>query len=235
MNYKDKNFKLNVKYQIHSIFDNVINLKYENKIYSLFNYNIKKAPYTLILEKDKFIYFKNYCNNFNEIYLDNIEYIEYESTMPLSNKVINTTKIKEYINNFIRPDNIFEKAFQEKRKNKDIINLLGLGMGLTPSGDDYIVGIMAAYYSKNLKINDKFLKITNISKIKTNEISFNYIQNASLRLFKEEIINLILDLNNDNKIKDLLNIGSTSGQDILYGIYDYFIDSENINNILSKL
>lgn len=220
MNYVDKNFIFDVEYKVHSIFENVINLKYGNRIYSIFNENIKKAPYSLILEKNLFDDIKSKLDTY--IKIPKLKCIEYECEMPIINKKHSLDKIYKKIQNFERNDSIFEKAFQERRKNKDLFNIIGLGLGLTPSGDDYIVGIMAAYYSHNLNKPKIFKEIEELAQNRTNEISYNYILNASNKLFKQEIIELIGDLESDEKIENLLNFGSSSGQDIIYGIYDYF-------------
>lgn len=220
MNYVDKNFIFDVEYKVHSIFENVINLKYGNRIYSIFNENIKKAPYSLILEKNLFDDIKSKLDTY--IKIPKLKCIEYECEMPIINKKHSLDKIYKKIQNFERNDSIFEKAFQERRKNKDLFNIIGLGLGLTPSGDDYIVGIMAAYYSHNLNKPKIFKEIEDLAQNRTNEISYNYILNASNRLFKQEIIDLIFDIENEEKICNLLKFGSSSGQDILYGIYDYF-------------
>lgn len=220
MNYVDKNFIFDVEYKVHSIFENVINLKYGNRIYSIFNENIKKAPYSLILEKNLFDDIKSKLDTY--IKIPKLKCIEYECEMPIINKKHSLDKIYKKIQNFERNDSIFEKAFQERRENKDLFNIIGLGLGLTPSGDDYIVGIMAAYYSHNLNKPKIFKEIEYLAQNRTNEISYNYILNASNRLFKQEIIDLIFDIENEEKICNLLKFGSSSGQDILYGIYDYF-------------
>lgn len=227
MNYVDENFIFEIEYEVHSVFDNVINLKYKDKIYSIFNENLKKAPYTLILNKYLFLNLKN--NISSKIYIPKFNCIQYNCTMPIVNrKKHSLNKLYKKIQEFKRSDSIFENAFQEKRKNKDIFNIIGLGLGLTPSGDDYIVGMMAAYYSENDKKPKLFKDLEKLAKNKTNEISYNYILNASNKLFKHEIIELIEDLESDEKIDNLLNFGSSSGQDIIYGIYDYYSNKIDI-------
>lgn len=224
----DENFKFDVEYEIISIFDNVINLKLGDEIYSIFNSNIKKAPYSLILPRNMFLYLKEYIENRKKVYIPFIEAKKYRSILFSSKVKKNISLLEKKIKSFKRENNIFEKEFQKKRKNLDLRNIIGLGIGLTPSGDDYIVGIMAAYYSFNEKKAKLFDVLVDIAKEKTNFISYCYIKNASNRLFKQEIIEAINNLENEKCLDNLANFGASSGQDIMYGIYDYFKCLESI-------
>lgn len=222
MIYIEKNFKMNEKYLVYNIFNNVINLEKDGKIYSIIKEKVGKAPFSMIVDDIQFTYYLEKARKLNELYIDYIENKIIFSSI-LKKKIINKNinLLKDYINDFERQDSIIEKEFQKRRKEKNLIEMIGLGHGLTPSGDDYIVGIMVAYYVQNDKIPYIFKKIVEMAHKKTNLISYNYILNAYNRLFKEEIIDLIYDLENREKIEKLISFGSSSGQDIIYGIYDY--------------
>lgn len=98
---------------------------------------------------------------------------------------------------------------------KDII---GYGIGLTPSADDFVLGILAVYSSldrvfKNLAQACK----TNI--YRTNDISAEMLFHGSEKRFCEPIIELFESPDISETTANLLNIGYSSGHDILCGIY----------------
>ncbi|QDJ12921.1 hypothetical protein CEP45_03230 [Mergibacter septicus] len=217
---KDKNFKLDCTYQVVSIFNNVINLRYQNRIYSIFNQKINKAPYSLIVDDDYFLKLK-YSSN-KTIFIPNLDVEEFSCYLENHNKLIELSCIENKLKSLNREFGLIEIAFQNRRKDGILKDLLGLGIGLTPSGDDYIVGYMAGYYSQHQGILPEFRLLANLAQSKTNEISANYLNNASNRLFKQEILDMVNNISDEDCINNLLNMGFSSGQDILYGIYDYF-------------
>lgn len=107
--------------------------------------------------------------------------------------------------------------------------LIGLGPGLTPATDDFLLGIMASLYYighyfgnhlENLKkiagfmISDLLGRTTLISEI--------MLKNGMRARFNEPIRDLMLAITNSTSINDkcmkLLNIGGTSGSDCAAGI-----------------
>lgn len=218
--YVDSRFKFNCTYKVVSIFNDVINLKYKGFIYSIFNEYIKPAPNTLIVDSNFFEYIKS--NLRQELFIPYLNgevfscYLQYKKYSP------NLSVLKNKVDLLIREDSLVENVFQSMRFNCNLDKLLGLGVGLTPSGDDYIVGYMAGYYSQYKGILSQFNTLSILAKEKTNEISASYIFNASNRFFKQEILDVVNNLDNEYYIEQLIKIGSSSGQDILYGIYDYF-------------
>ncbi|MDR7855286.1 DUF2877 domain-containing protein [Tissierella sp.] len=104
--------------------------------------------------------------------------------------------------------------------------LVGRGIGLTPSGDDFLQGIL--YINeitpilgdifveelKNLIVIDKY----------TTDISINYYKCAFCQMYSSTLINLYNAIKSVNIIEvrkyidELLELGNTSGADILSGI-----------------
>lgn len=221
MNYKDENFKLNTTYEVVSVFNHVINLRLENKIYAIFNEKITKAPYSLILEEKLFNQIKHQINK--TIFIGDINAKTFSCYLnPSDTQHFSLREITPYLQQIKRPAHLLETAFQAKRKQNKFVDLLGLGIGLTPSGDDYIVGYMAGYYWQHAGIHPKFRKLALLAQERTNEISAHYIQNASQRLFKQEILDILQFPQNKKIIEKLAALGASSGVDILYGIHDYF-------------
>jgi preprotein translocase subunit YajC len=104
--------------------------------------------------------------------------------------------------------------------------LLGLGIGLTPTGDDFVVGYLSAVEAG--LIDDKLniresLKHFNIFKL-TTRVSALHVKGALNHSFNGKIVNLYNNLGSNHKkfiksAKELLKIGSSSGLDTLSGIY----------------
>ena len=111
----------------------------------------------------------------------------------------------------------------------DLKNIIGLGRGLTPSGDDFIIGaILAFHYFFNKKFFDKLFKIIfKISELNTNLISFNYIKMALNGYFHNYVKEFLISLNRKSddiilKIEKIMNIGNSSGIDFLTGFFTTF-------------
>jgi len=134
----------------------------------------------------------------------------------------------------------FEKEFVKRMKSsaslilkgeiEDLIEgvsrIKGCGFGLTPSGDDFLVGLLSGLYVKQeIEGNDlsEVRKMIYTNAQGENLISNSYFTTAYQGLFSERFKNFILSLlfeNNDTlifHIKSLLNIGATSGADTLVG------------------
>lgn len=152
----------------------------------------------------------------------------YGSLIPKLNRFIGAFKYRTY-------DDLSEIT-------RDVV---GFGMGLTPSSDDFLCGIMAAllYGSNFTNYNyDYFLDIFGemIQKIKnkTTLISENFLLNSSkgiYPLFMKELCEYLFfeEVYEKQQMRKLvqktLSFGATSGSDILCGIYigtniikDYF-------------
>jgi hypothetical protein len=119
--------------------------------------------------------------------------------------------------------------------------LIGLGPGLTPSGDDFLtgfVGLLTIYIkhsdTKNSgfshKINELQLHVTHcvqdaIKNAKTTHVSIMALRGALEGWFSEPVRTLIIELLSpeknkiNKKINDVVSIGHSSGSDILAGIY----------------
>lgn len=107
------------------------------------------------------------------------------------------------------------------------IGLIGLGSGLTPSGDDFLVGLFTVMNMRNSpsnKYKSFFREILSKAQGLTNEISYMALKKASTGQVRESIIALIHALINGNRqqlvasLEAVLNIGSSSGTDIALGI-----------------
>ncbi|MBI0577455.1 DUF2877 domain-containing protein [Neobacillus cucumis] len=133
--------------------------------------------------------------------------------------------------------NLLEKRtnllFSELLKNRmsaalqHAVSLIGLGPGLTPSGDDFLVGLFTILNMRHSPfISDHFFCEEVVKKAKdlTNDISFMALKKASAGQVRESIIVLVNSLINGKEnelilaLKNVLNIGSSSGTDIALGL-----------------
>ena len=111
---------------------------------------------------------------------------------------------------------------------KGIDTLIGLGPGLTPSGDDFLGGVMISLYSLGFK--EVALKMAHIvlarARFRTNKISFVHLSCAARGEGSAAVHNIILNIyeNSAQKLKacidDIDTIGHTSGWDTLAGIIE---------------
>lgn len=107
------------------------------------------------------------------------------------------------------------------------VSIVGLGPGLTPSGDDFLTGLFTIFNMKNSPFYHyrSFCEdVLQKAKTLTNDISYITLKKASIGKVRESIIsvlNLLLVENDEDlflSLDNLLNIGSSSGTDIALGI-----------------
>lgn len=166
----------------------------------------------------------------------------------------NVMKVKEYINihgvgggikkNFI-PQNPFEAEVSNMLEKRTLllfnelindrissalphaVSLVGLGPGLTPSGDDFLTGLFTIFNMKNSPFYPyrSFCEdVLKKARTLTNDISYMTLKKAASGKVRESIISLLnaILVEDDQdlilSLNKLLNIGSSSGTDIAYGI-----------------
>ncbi len=122
----------------------------------------------------------------------------------------------------------------------EITGLLGLGIGLTPSGDDYLAGLSTFLFVDGhpaRKYRNVFISVLEREKHKTTLLSAITLREAIDQRYRESIhdfINQVVngDLKNiQQPINEIKKIGSSSGCDMLCGMADAFAltryDGEN--------
>jgi len=106
--------------------------------------------------------------------------------------------------------------------------LLGLGPGLTPSGDDFLTGLLAAralYRQHGDLGSDAFaLGVVRLAKTATNPIAYAAIAKAALGEARERVARLVIALGSTTAepvspaLAQVLAIGSSSGTEIAFGV-----------------
>jgi hypothetical protein len=99
------------------------------------------------------------------------------------------------------------------------LSILGLGMGLTPLGDDILTGFILGLNTVG-KTLPWIESLVSEAQKKTSKLSAQNLEDTFLRLYPEIFIQMIEDLfihNNIEGAKSILKLGSTSGAGILTG------------------
>ena len=125
----------------------------------------------------------------------------------------------------------FEQAVlmkNEKEINKRMNQLIGLGLGLTPSGDDYLTGfflVTGMHDYPQLWLNKRLSIAFYQRETQTNMISQTQMAlalkgqaRARLLLLLKEVMQETTSNQLDKRVEEVLKIGSSSGADILRGM-----------------
>lgn len=138
---------------------------------------------------------------------------------------------------------IFERTLSERAKrllealneentngiHQAIFGLIGLGPGLTPSGDDFLVGMICCGHVPGAPFAayaDIFSSAVLKNRLRTNDISYAALLHATRGQMREYVAACINALMYEEDIVSLhmaidrvMQIGSTSGSDICAGLY----------------
>lgn len=223
---------------LHSSFNNGINIKVKDRLIFLGNQKGPSAIYipkdvasTIItISSDKPIIFVNNRLIFKEIALtldfSDAQIISYDLKHVIvpPHTITNCFKLI-YNYNFPIGLNMSTQTFLDTILTQPnlVSYLMGRGQGLTPSGDDILVG-MLSYHMIHPYLTDTFINKIHelIGKKVTTDISINYLKDALNGLFSQQIMDLYLAMaQNKNIIGHLYNIsnfGASSGKDLLCGI-----------------
>lgn len=108
-------------------------------------------------------------------------------------------------------------------------HLIGLGIGLTPSSDDYLVGLSAILLIPGHpleKYRGDFLAALQCAGNNTTLLSKITLEEALHQRYRESVVRLLQHIITEQQpvstqyITDIKNIGSSSGCDMLYGMAD---------------
>lgn len=125
-----------------------------------------------------------------------------------------------------------ENTLLEGTLEEVISGLIGYGPGLTPSGDDFIVGILAVD-SLVPFLSKKVISILEegIKQKRTTDVSIAYLKAALVGEFSTAIVEVIHALSNEAYLFKALNLlsktGHSSGNDTIAGIY-YALINRNV-------
>jgi len=223
-------------------------LLFRQRVITLLNRNGVLLPSAVIVDIDKFPHITSGYFNEDQIILDNM-IIELSNPIDLSLMQTSNPPIKETLDSIrpylkIKSHSIssavlrlegelnnlsgIEKAVSDKQfkiltnsqnPNIAIQHLLGLGFGLTPSGDDFALGVISIF---NILGKDT-------SKIREAVMAYDYPLSQTMLLdaldhhYSKPVYDLISSLSDgvptEIVLSALVKVGHSSGSDILAGIY----------------
>lgn len=243
---------LSQKYQVHSIFKNVVNLSFENHIITIVNNSLCMGPNRILLNDNldfsnlglkigskvivlnKSIILENMILHYEDnnlwIYQDiDLVKTDLEKVKIVVDEMYDIIDKLNCINAFNYHRYIlssseryqFEKinTFLSLPNLSNMKGIVGLGYGLTPLGDDVLVGYMLARnclkkdLDFNLQVLDTALKQTNI-------ISYNILKDTCNQLYSDDFKTLVWDTFVNYELKSyrkIMNYGVSSGIGILSG------------------
>ncbi len=118
--------------------------------------------------------------------------------------------------------NTFMKATDYEKASEELVSLIGLGVGLTPSGDDFLCGVLAGL----ILTGNSDQTFTSILKERislrlnnTNDISRTFLRCALSSHFSKPIKDLVFPASAEDIQASFEAVGHTSGFDSLCGIY----------------
>ncbi|WP_341865655.1 DUF2877 domain-containing protein [Serratia oryzae] len=126
-------------------------------------------------------------------------------------------------------DALFMAVRRNEKPDEAIHSLIGLGIGLTPSGDDYLVGLcvillISGHPAQKYRAN--FLAVLEKAREKTTLLSAITLAEAINQRYRQVISNLVAKIVHDDchriihTINEIKKIGSSSGYDMLHGMAD---------------
>lgn len=119
------------------------------------------------------------------------------------------------------PDPFLTQTETILRTGAPITDLIGLGIGLTPSGDDFLCGVLAGLTLLGLRDSQNFRHLSaEISRnlAKTNAISAAFLRCAMNGQFSEALVTLG-SVSFSQSLQMFHDIGHSSGADTLCGLY----------------
>jgi hypothetical protein len=106
------------------------------------------------------------------------------------------------------------------------VDLIGLGVGLTPSGDDYLVGLLAGFAATGDPVGIELgAAIAALAPARTTTIGASAITHAARGCFTERLHDVLIALaggrltNLATAIEQATAYGATSGSDTLVGLF----------------
>lgn len=176
---------------------------------------------------------KHYIPSFDNLILK-------ANNLSIIKELLQTDQLTEGCINYLKgqPNNLIDtylckniSIFLQELHNHKIkeTKLIGLGFGLTPSGDDFLYGFLLTltlFNHQDYLIIKQYV-MTNLNK--TSFVSKQMFDNYQDGLYNELYYSIIQEINDGNNqtikkmYKKLCDIGHSSGRDFLVGVYQAFV------------
>ncbi|MYL46508.1 DUF2877 domain-containing protein [Virgibacillus halodenitrificans] len=138
-------------------------------------------------------------------------------------EVPKATKKNIYFTPFLTGIKETEQEIKEQKLEAFMEKLVGLGIGLTPSGDDFLTGLLATWKHTEFPLYKEFAtsQMPTLQKLqgRTTDVSYFMLKHCLNGDVNEALLDLLGSVNAEpSHMSKLLAIGSTSGTDMLAGV-----------------
>jgi hypothetical protein len=124
--------------------------------------------------------------------------------------------------NHLTACNTYMQTADYEKATEELVSLIGLGVGLTPSGDDFLCGVLAGLIltgNSDHPLNSILKEKIGVNLNNTNDISRTFLRCALLSHFSKPIKDLIIPASVEDIHASFEAVGHSSGFDSLCGIY----------------
>jgi hypothetical protein len=124
--------------------------------------------------------------------------------------------------NHLTACNTYMQTADYEKATEELVSLIGLGVGLTPSGDDFLCGVLAGLIltgNSDHPLNSILKEKIGVNLNNTNDISRTFLRCALLSHFSKPIKDLIFPASVEDIHASFEAVGHSSGFDSLCGIY----------------
>jgi hypothetical protein len=229
--------KSDLEISFHSKYKKTINFNIDSKIIAFQDSDLPLTPYSIKTN--------NFNSNVDVQYIQDLlklslnkehKLVDLKIDKKISiDKVILRKNLNSFLLSKVNRSEILSAIFSKSINNHfsgiiidpetNFNKFVGLGNGLTPAGDDFIIGfILGKYLLKKVtpEFKEKLRRTVNV-KNATNDISRQFLNAAIDGYFNEFIIELVNSVKDNKPIISLLSkiseIGASSGLDLLAGLY----------------
>ena len=209
---------------IHSIFNNSLNIQFGENLVHISNGNKGLTSFGCRISEEKIQNLISVCKN-NDIVIQKdkkllfytlfgIQVIDISEMKKVSLKISEINYSEKKLNeifSYLKNINFEIKSLQYGITEKSSKYLTGRGKGLTPAGDDILLGYALIEY-----LHKKSIKLiygnytTDISKQYFDAFNRGYVNEYMFDLFSKDVEEAVLNIT---------KIGHTSGYDLLFGIF----------------
>ncbi|AQP54147.1 hypothetical protein CBF34_06315 [Vagococcus penaei] len=222
----------------HSLFDKSFNLAIDGQLIHIGYVAEQLSPFSIQLRELDFKLAKLAFNqgkityNQGKLILDSVTIdVTYAKTKQTSlkqliNQSLSQHEISPVFHSFLEGTGIdFSSIIQKQLPDTEFIHyLIGRGTGLTPSGDDFIIGLLAVDTIETYLLQDSHVVLKKMLVDKqTTDISLAYLEAATQGYFTSTICQVLCHLSDKERLTYYLNelseLGHTSGRDTIAGIF----------------
>lgn len=216
---------------VHSIFKKSMNIKIKDRLIHLGREEEGVSPFSICISRDNVDKLVDKFKVGDELYTEIFDFEDaniFDPSLSVYGWEENLVSNMELLNSIVAINPNWKSGIEVDISKENFPDkIIGRGLGLTPSGDDVLVGLLAILKAtgKNKGLVEKIKNsIENNGRTKTTDISYEYLDYAVQGKFSNIVKETCIDLIMGDKYKvlnsamNLIHMGHTSGMDTLKGI-----------------